>query len=63
MDFMHVSGEEVRAAQMLTGATFTAFVLVGFVPGLHAQAGRVRLGITALYLAAVVGFMIYLLVR
>lgn len=60
---MHVSGEEVRAAQMLTTATFTSFLVVGFVPGLRAHAGRIRVAILVAYLVGVAGFMVYLLVR
>ena len=63
MDFMHVSGEEVRAAQTLTSATLASFVLVGFVPGLRPYAGRIRTAIAIAYLIAVVAFMLYLLVR
>jgi hypothetical protein len=63
MDFMHVSGEEVRAAQMLTTATLASFFVVGFVPGLRAYAGRIRTAIAIGYLVAVVVFIVYLLVR
>ena len=63
MDFMHVSAEEVRAAQTLTGATLASFVMVGFVPGLRAHAGRIRMAIVVGYLVAVVAFMVYLLLR
>jgi hypothetical protein len=63
MSFMNVSGEEVRAAQMLTTATFTSFLVVGFVPGLRAHAQRIRMAILIVYLVAVAGFIGYLLVR
>jgi len=63
MDFMHVSGTEMRAAQTVTTATFASFILVGAIPGLRPYAGRVRFAIGALYLATVVGFMLYLLIR
>lgn len=60
---MHVSGEEMRAAQTITGATFAAFFLAGVVPGLRAYAGRIRLVLLVAYLITVAGFMVYLLVR
>jgi zinc transporter ZupT len=60
---MIVSGDDVRAAQMITGATFAAFMLVGFVPGLRAYAGWIRIAITVAYLAVAAGFMVYLMVR
>lgn len=63
MDFMHVTGEEVRTAQSLTGATMASLFLVGLVPGLRAYAGRIRVAIALAYLAAAAGFMIYLLIR
>jgi hypothetical protein len=60
---MLVSNEDVRAAQTITGATFTAFLLVGFIPGLRAYAGRIRIAITVAYLLVAAGFMIYLMMR
>lgn len=60
---MQVSADEVRAAQMVTTATFASFVTVGLIPGLRAYAGRIRAAIAVLYLATVVGFMVYLLIR
>jgi hypothetical protein len=60
---MQVSAAEVRAAQTLTSTTLASFVLVSFVPGLRANAGRIRIAIGIAYLIAVVAFMVYLLVR
>jgi hypothetical protein len=60
---MHVTNDDVRAAQTLTSATFASFVLVRFVPGLRAHAGRIRAAIVIAYLVAVVAFVLYLLVR
>jgi zinc transporter ZupT len=60
---MTVSGEDVRAAQMITGTTFTLFVMVGFVPGFRAYAVRIRLAIVVAYFAVAAGFMVYLMVR
>jgi hypothetical protein len=63
MDFMTVSGEDMRAAQMLTGVTFAMFLMVGVVPGLRAYAVRIRLAIVAAYFIAAAGFVIYLFAR
>jgi len=63
MNIMTVSDEDMRAARMLTGATFSLFVLVGFVPGLRAYAARIRIGVAVLYFIAAAGFVVYLLVR
>ncbi len=63
MSFMNVSGGEMRAAQTITGATMTAFVLIGIVPAVRPYAGRLRIGVAVAYIAAAIGFMIYLLVR
>jgi len=63
VDFMTVSGEDMRAAQMLTGTTFALFLMVGYVPGLRPYAGRIRLAIVVAYFAAAGSFMVYLMVR
>jgi len=60
---MIVSGEDMRSAQMITGATLTLFIMVRFVPGLRPHAGRIRLAIAVAYFAAAAGFMVYLMVR
>jgi len=63
MDFMTVSGAEVRTAQTITGAAMAAFLLAGLAPGLRPYAARLRIGVTAVYLIAAAAFTIYLLVR
>ncbi len=60
---MTVSGDDVRAAQTITGATFALFLMVRFVPGLQPYATRLRLAIVVLYFVLAVGFMGYLVVR
>ena len=60
---MTVSGEDIRAAQMLTGATLAMFLMANVVPGLRPYAGRLRLAIVSAYFIAAAGFMVYLLVR
>jgi hypothetical protein len=63
VDGMTVGDEDVRAAQMLTGATFAMFLLVSVVPVLRPYATRIRLAIVVIYFVAAAGFMTYLLVR
>jgi hypothetical protein len=60
---MTVSGDDIRAAQMITGATFALFFMAGVVPGLRSHAGRIRLVIVVAFFAVAAGFMVYLLVR
>jgi len=60
---MTVSGEDMRAAQMITGATFVLYLMVSFVPGLRPYAARIRIAIVGGYFVAVAGFMIHLLAR
>jgi hypothetical protein len=60
---MIVSGEDIRAAQMITGTTFALFLMVRFVPGLRAHVARIRLAIAVAYFAVAAGFMVYLMVR
>ena len=60
---MIVSGEDMRSAQMITGATLMLFIMVRFVPGLRPYAGRIRLAIAVAYFATAAGFMVYLQVR
>jgi hypothetical protein len=63
MEIMTVSNEDMRAARMLTGATFSLFVLAGVIPGLRPYATRIRIGVAVLYFVAAAGFVIHLLVR
>jgi hypothetical protein len=63
MDFMTVSGADVRAAQTITGATLAMFLMVNVVPGLRPYAARLRLAIAVAYFVAAAGFMVYLFAR
>ena len=63
MDFLTISGEDVRAVQILTGTTFVVFLIVGIVPALRPYAARIRLAIVAIYFVLAATFMIYLLAR
>jgi hypothetical protein len=50
--FASVSAEDMRAAQIVTGATMAAFIGVGLVPGLRAHAVRIRAVLLAAFLLA-----------
>ncbi len=60
---MTVSGEDIRAAQMLTSATFVIFFMVNVVPVLRPYAARIRLSIVVAYFVTAAGFMVYLFAR
>jgi hypothetical protein len=59
--FGAVSGEEIRAAQIVTGVTMAAFIAAGVVPGLRERAAAVRGALLALYLIACGAFLAYAL--
>jgi hypothetical protein len=61
--FSAVSGEEVRAAQIVTGVTMALFIGIGIAPGLREHAGRLRLALLVLYLLVCCGFLAYVLLR
>ena len=50
--FDSVSAEDMRAAQIVTGATLAAFIGVGLVPGLREHAVRIRAILLVVYLLA-----------
>jgi hypothetical protein len=58
-----VSGEEMRAAQIVTGVTMAAFIAAGVVPGLRARAGAIRGALLAVYLIACCIVIGYALLR
>jgi hypothetical protein len=61
--FSAVSGEEIRAAQIVTGVTMAAFIAAGVVPGLRDYAATIRWALLASYLAACLIFTGYVLIR
>jgi hypothetical protein len=61
--FDTVSGTELQAARILTGATMVAFLGVGLVPALRAHAGRIRAALLVLYLLACAVFIVQVLAR
>jgi hypothetical protein len=61
--FAAISAEDMRIAQIVTGATMAAFIGVGLAPGLRRHAGRVRGALVVVYLLICVGFVGFVLVR
>jgi len=55
--------EEVRAAQILTGATMAAWLACGIIPGVQPYATKIRTALLAAYLLGCVAFIAYLLLR
>jgi hypothetical protein len=56
-----VSGDEIRAAQVVTGVTMAAFIAAAVVPGLRQHAATIRWCLLALYLAAFGASVLYVL--
>jgi len=61
--FDAVSGEQVRAARIATGAAMAAFIAVGLAPPLRPYAQRIRLALLVAYLLGCVGFVAYALLH
>jgi hypothetical protein len=58
MIFDTVSATQMQAARILTGATMVGFLAARLFRG---QAQRIRLAVASLYIAGVLGFVLYLL--
>ena len=56
-----VTGEEMRAAQILTGATMAAWLACGAIPGVRPYATTLRAGLLAAYLLCCAAFIAYVL--
>ena len=61
--FDAVSGEQMRTARIVTGATMAAFIAVGLAPPLRPYARTIRLALVAVYLLGCIGFTAYVLLR
>ena len=55
--------EEVRAAQILSGAMMAAWLACGLIPGLRRFATWIRMGLLGSYLCAGGVFIAYMLLR
>lgn len=60
MIFRTVSEQEIRAAQVFTGASFALWMLVGFVPAVRRYAQAIRGVLLAAYLLGCAAFFAYL---
>ena len=56
-----ITAEQMRAAQILTGATMAAWLASGVIPGARPYAGKIRAGLLAAYLAGCAVFVAYVL--
>jgi hypothetical protein len=61
--FSAVSGNQMRMAQIITGAAMALFIGIGVVPGLRHHAARLRLALLVVYLAACAVFVAWVLLR
>lgn len=61
--FGPVSGEEMRAAQIVTGATMVLWLTIGYVPGLKTHATRIRGALLVFYLLAGAAVFAHMLLR
>jgi uncharacterized membrane protein len=57
-----VSDEEIRAAQIFTGATFALWLVIGYVPAIRRYANIVRAFLLGFYLFGCVAFVAYIYV-
>jgi hypothetical protein len=55
--------EEVRAAQILTGATMAAWLACGVIPGVQPYTAQIRIVLLVAYLLCVTAFVAYVLLR
>lgn len=61
--FSAVSAEDMETARIVTGVAMALFIGTGVVPGLKEHAGRIRMALLSVYLAACVVFVGYVLLR
>jgi hypothetical protein len=61
--FNLVSADEMRAAQLLTGARMAAWLACGAIPGVRPYAAKIRAGVLAAYLLGCAGYIGYVLFR
>lgn len=61
--FSSVSNEDMRAAQVVTGAVLAAFLTVGLVPALRPHATLIKGALLVLYLLACGVFVVTVMLR
>lgn len=57
--FPAVTDQEMRAAQVFTGATLALWLLVGYAPPVRRHARAIRGCLLAIYIAGCAGFFAY----
>lgn len=58
-----VTAEQMRAAQILAGATMAAWLACGWIPGARPYAMRIRAWLLAAYLLGCAAFIAHALLR
>ena len=58
-----VSPDEMRAAQILTGAVLALWLAIGYVPALRRYAVAARLALLVVYLVGCVGVFLHAVLR
>ena len=61
--FGPVSGEDMRAAQIITGAAMALWLSIGFVPGLRRHAMQLQVGVLVLYLVGCAAIFAHAMLR
>lgn len=61
--FGPVSAEDMRAAQIITGAAMALWLSIRFVPGLQRHATRAQIGVLVLYLIGCAAIFIHAMLR
>ena len=61
--FSAVTAEDMQIARIVTGVAMALFVGMGVTPGLRQRAATIRWVLLGAYLAACVGFVVYVLLK
>jgi hypothetical protein len=61
--FGPVSGEEMRAAQLITGSAMALWLAIGYLPALRPHATRLRGGLLVVYLLAAAAVFAHMALR
>lgn len=61
--FGTVSPEDIRAAQIFTGATLALWLGIGYVSPFRRYANSIRAFLLAFYLCGCVGYLVYVFLR
>lgn len=61
--FGPVSGEDMRAAQVITGAAMALWLSIRYIPGLRQRAVQAQIGILVLYLIGCAAIFAHAMLR